>query len=139
MELADLDRARLRVVEEPVGRLRRRSPGPDPDLVRVLTLRRLLETVADADRRIELAIETKHPTRFGGLVERRLAEMLREFGWSGKTAPLRVMSFSYVALQRMQKLAPALPLVMLIDKARHWPVLNRWSRTTGSSARGSTR
>ena len=28
-----------------------------------------------------------------------------------------------VALQRMQKLAPRLPLVMLIDKARHWPVL----------------
>jgi len=33
------------------------------------------------------------------------------------------MSFSYVALQRMQKLAPRLRLVMLIDKARHWPVL----------------
>ena len=79
--------ARVRVVEEPVGRLRRRGRGPDPDLVRVLTLRRLFETVADADRRIELAIETKHPTRFGGLVERRLAELLAEFGWSGKDSP----------------------------------------------------
>ena len=36
---------------------------------------------------------------------------------------MRVMSFSYVALQRMQRLAPRLPLVMLIDKARHWPML----------------
>ena len=47
----------------------------------MLTLRKLLETVADYDRRVEVAIETKHPTRFGGLVEKRLVEMLREFGW----------------------------------------------------------
>ncbi len=33
------------------------------------------------------------------------------------------MSFSYVALQRMQRLAPDLRLVMLIEKARHWPML----------------
>jgi glycerophosphoryl diester phosphodiesterase len=33
------------------------------------------------------------------------------------------MSFSNVALQRMQRLAPGLRLVMLIDKARHWPML----------------
>ena len=47
----------------------------------MLTLRKLLETVADYDRRVELAIETKHPTRYGGLVERRLVELLRDFGW----------------------------------------------------------
>ena len=33
------------------------------------------------------------------------------------------MSFSYTALQRMRKLAPAVPVVMLIDKKRHWPML----------------
>jgi glycerophosphoryl diester phosphodiesterase len=33
------------------------------------------------------------------------------------------MSFSYVALQRVQRLAPDLPLVMLLEHARHWPVL----------------
>ena len=48
------------------------APDADPELGRVLTLRKLLETVADYDRRVELAIETKHPTRYGGLVERRL-------------------------------------------------------------------
>jgi glycerophosphoryl diester phosphodiesterase len=95
----------------------------DPDLDNVLTLRRLLETVADAERRVELAIETKHPTRYGGLVERRVVEALAEFGWAGADSPVRVMSFSYVALQRMQRLAPGLRLVMLIDKARHWPIL----------------
>ncbi|MFN8192301.1 MAG: glycerophosphodiester phosphodiesterase family protein, partial [Nocardioidaceae bacterium] len=90
---------------------------------KVLTLRRLLETVADYDRHVEIAIETKHPTRYGGLVERRLAEMLRHFGWHRAGSPARVMSFSYNAMQRMQKLTPDLPLVMLIDKRRAWPVL----------------
>ena len=33
------------------------------------------------------------------------------------------MSFSYVALQRMQRLAPDVRLVMLIDKSRNWPML----------------
>ncbi len=33
------------------------------------------------------------------------------------------MSFSYVALQRMRRLAPELRLVMLVEHARHWPVL----------------
>ena len=39
---------------------------PDRDKSQILTLRRLLETVAAADRRVELAIETKHPTRYAG-------------------------------------------------------------------------
>ena len=47
----------------------------------VLTLRKLLETVADYDRRVEVAIETKHPTRYGGLVEKRVAELLHDFSW----------------------------------------------------------
>ena len=51
-----------------------RRPTATSELDRVLTLRKLLETVADYDRRVELAIETKHPTRYGGLVERRLVE-----------------------------------------------------------------
>jgi glycerophosphoryl diester phosphodiesterase len=33
------------------------------------------------------------------------------------------MSFSYVALQRIRRLAPDLRVVMLIEHARHWPVL----------------
>ena len=35
------------------------------------------------------------------------------------------MSFSCTALQRMQRLAPGVPLVMLIEKAHHWPMLRR--------------
>jgi glycerophosphoryl diester phosphodiesterase len=123
MELADLDRLEFSSWKNPWAALDDEVDGPDDDLDKVLTLRRLLETVADADRPIKLAIETKHPTRYGGLVERRLVEALDEFGWTGQDSPVRVMSFSNVALQRMQRLAPRLPLVMLIDKARHWPML----------------
>ncbi|QIQ03885.1 glycerophosphodiester phosphodiesterase family protein [Streptomyces liangshanensis] len=52
----------------------------DRDLTSVLTLERLLELVADAGRPIQLAIETKHPTRWAGQVEERLLELLRRFG-----------------------------------------------------------
>ena len=91
------------------------APDTDPELAKVLTLRRLLETVASYPRRVELAIETKHPTRYAGLVERRLVRLLDEFGWAGKDSPARVMSFSWVALRRTRRLAPDLELVMLVD------------------------
>ncbi|HEU4489927.1 MAG TPA: glycerophosphodiester phosphodiesterase family protein, partial [Jiangellales bacterium] len=45
---------------------------PDRTLTGILTLERLLGTVLDAGRPLELAIETKHPTRYAGLVERTL-------------------------------------------------------------------
>jgi glycerophosphoryl diester phosphodiesterase len=101
------------------------APDRDADLDGVLTLRTLLETVADYDRRVELAIETKHPTRYGGLVEKRVADMLRDFGWLGRESPARVMSFSHTALQRMERLAPGLPLVQLVEHAAYLPMLRR--------------
>jgi glycerophosphoryl diester phosphodiesterase len=123
MELADLDQLEFASWKNPWATLDNAGPDRDRERDGVLTLRRLLETVAEADRPIELAIETKHPTRYGGLVERRLVEALSDFGWDSEESPVRVMSFSYVALQRVQRLAPHLRLVMLIEKARHWPVL----------------
>ncbi len=90
------------------------------DRSKLLTLRRLLATVADAGRPLELAIETKHPTRYGALVERTLVDLLDEFGWAhpapGQTSPVRVMSFSLLAMRRMRALAPALPLVYLMER-----------------------
>ncbi len=105
------------------------APDLDPRMVSVLTLRKLLETVADYERRVEVAIETKHPTRYGGLVEKRVAELLHDFGWDaspdGEPSPVRVMSFSFGALQRMARLAPAVPVVQLMDRASYWPMLRR--------------
>ena len=62
------------------------APDRDAGDGSVLTLRKLLETVADYDRRVEVAIETKHPTRYGGLVERRVVDLLRDFGWDRPAA-----------------------------------------------------
>ena len=45
---------------------------PDRNRGELLTLRALLTAVAAADRRVDLAIETKHPTRYAGQVERKL-------------------------------------------------------------------
>ncbi len=82
----------------------------------VLTLRRLLELVADHDRPVELAVETKHPLRQGAALEGRLAELLRELGMQTKGSPVRVMSFSVAALVRARRLLPDLDAVFLFDK-----------------------
>ncbi len=125
MELAELDQLDFASWKNPWADLDDEAPPRDERLDRVLTLRTLLETVADYDRRVEVAIETKHPTRYGGLVERRLVELLRDFGWDRIGSPARVMSFSWTALQRVERLAPAVPLVQLMDRARQWPMTRR--------------
>lgn len=125
MELAELDQLDFAAWKNPWAELDDEAPARDERLDRVLTLRALFETMADYDRRVEIAVETKHPTRYGGLVERRLVELLRDFGWDRPGSPARVMSFSWTALQRVERLAPAVPLVQLVDKAHHWPVLRR--------------
>src|SRR5829696_2385061 len=123
MNLAELDELDFASWKSPWSELDDEAPLRDPEDGKVLTLRRLLETVADYDRRVEMAIETKHPTRYRGLVERRLVETLGDFGWDGAGSPARVMSFSLNAVNRVRKLAPGLDVVMLVDKAHHWPVL----------------
>ena len=85
----------------------------------VLTLERLLELVADAGRRVELAIETKHPTRWAGQVEDRLMLLLKRFGLdapdpSGQSR-VRVMSFSARSLHRVRASSPTLPTVYLMQ------------------------
>jgi len=125
MELHELSELDFAAWKNPWAELDDEAPDSDPELGRVLTLRKLLETVADLDRRVEVAIETKHPTRYGGLVERRVAELLTEFGWEKEGSPARVMSFSHTALQRVRRLAPEVPVVQLVDKAHLWPMLRR--------------
>ena len=87
---------------------------------RVLTLDALLSYVRDCGRPVEVAIETKHPTRYAGLVERRLVEVLDRFGWAhprlGDAVPVRVMSFSWLSLRRMRSLAPSIPTVQLLER-----------------------
>ncbi|MEQ6902957.1 glycerophosphodiester phosphodiesterase family protein [Nocardioides sp. YIM 152588] len=125
MDLAELSELDFASWKNPWSDMDDEAPERDHSMDGVLTLRRLLETVADYDRPIEVAIETKHPTRYGGLVERRLVEVLRDFGWDRAGAPVRVMSFSFTALQRVERLAPEIKLVQLVDKANYWSMLRR--------------
>ncbi|MEU6124611.1 glycerophosphodiester phosphodiesterase [Streptomyces sp. NPDC047123] len=95
------------------------SAGADTS---VLTLERLLELVAESNasgRRVRLAIETKHPTRWAGQVEERLLLLLKRFGLDTPPeegpSPVRVMSFSARSLHRVRAASPALPTVYLMQ------------------------
>jgi glycerophosphoryl diester phosphodiesterase len=107
--------------------------GVAPDRIEhgggVLTLEVLLGLVHDAAAPIRLLVETKHPTRYQGLVEKELVDLLGRFGWAGTppSAPsLRrpadmanrvvVMSFAPTAVRRVKLLAPDIPTVLLLDR-----------------------
>jgi len=80
----------------------------------VLTLDRLLDVVGETGTR--LLIETKHPTRYAGLVEQQLVRLLAEHGMAGAGSRVAVMSFSVVALRRIRLLAPQLATVQLYQR-----------------------
>lgn len=85
----------------------------------LLTLETLFELIVSAPRPLDLVIETKHPTRYAGLVEERVAAMIRRFGLDRPkpTDPrARVMSFSEIALRRMRTIAPAVHTVLLMSR-----------------------
>ena len=95
----------------------------------VLTLEMLLGLVHDADRDVKLLIETKHPTRYAGLVEKTLVDVLARFGWAGREGPPQtvrqpadpdsrvvVMSFAPTAVRRVKLLAPDIPTVLLLER-----------------------
>lgn len=104
-----------------------REPIVDDDRIRdaqrrVLTFDRLLELFVDSGHPVQLYVETKHPTRWGGLVEQRVVAALRRFGLIDRRdgagpagTPVVVMSFSPMAVRRLRELAPALPAVLLFD------------------------
>ncbi|KUJ65594.1 glycerophosphodiester phosphodiesterase [Streptomyces albus subsp. albus] len=104
---------------------REESPDWDPvpgELTSVLTLERLLELFTEVragGRPLQLAVETKHPTRWAGQVEERLLHLLKRFGLADPPAdapsPIRVMSFSARSLHRVQAAAPTLPTVYLMQ------------------------
>ncbi len=100
-----------------------RSAGweePAWDRMSVLTLERLLEVVHDWTDPVELAVETKHPTRYAGLVELALTELLARFGMTRPDADgrsrVRVMSFAATSLRRVHALAPQVPTVYLLRR-----------------------
>jgi glycerophosphoryl diester phosphodiesterase len=84
----------------------------------VLTLERLLTTAKEAGRPLRVLVETKHPTRFGGAVERELVALLHRLDLQDdQMVRVTAMSFSASALARLRRLAPTLPTVFLTDLA----------------------
>ncbi|MGH3917324.1 MAG: glycerophosphodiester phosphodiesterase [Pseudonocardiaceae bacterium] len=93
--------------------------GPRPEETGLLTLDGLLGFISDWPKPVQLFVETKHPVRYGGLVETKLVALLARHGLAApehrEESPVFVMSFSTLALRRIRAEAPALPTVALIS------------------------
>ena len=98
-----------------------------PDLTRVdtgvLTLDELVGLVLDWNRPVKIFIETKHPVRYGALVESKVLALLHRHGIASPASADRsravVMSFSAAAVWRIRRAAPLLPTVLLGDTSRY--------------------
>ena len=117
-ELAELDFASWKAHHEE----RRSGDGwgeSDLERGRVLTLERLLQ-LAIEHASVQLHVETKHPTRYGGLVERALVDLLERYEVAGRLSPsasrVTVMSFAPTSLRRVHSLAPLLPTILLLPR-----------------------
>jgi glycerophosphoryl diester phosphodiesterase len=124
-DLADLDFASWKARQgDPLLEAAWEEAEQDPERRSVLTLERLLQLALDSRtpsrRRVELHVETKHPTRYGGLVERSLVELLDRYGLatplSRSVSPVTVMSYAATSLRRVHAMAPLLPTVYLMDR-----------------------
>ncbi|MEW2413791.1 glycerophosphodiester phosphodiesterase family protein [Streptomyces sp. NPDC046866] len=99
-----------------------RWKGEEHRGAQVLLFEDLLKEALAADRPVGLAVETKHPTRAGGRLEAELVRVLKDHGLAdGSDGRVEVMSFSRNALVRLNRLAPGLPAVYLIERSLRPP------------------
>ncbi len=120
-DLAELDFAGWKAAQTGADPLLEASwESPDTDAGKVLTLERLLELASSQARPVQLHVETKHPTRYGPLVERTLVDLLERFGlarpMTRSVSQVTVMSFAAISLRRLHVLAPSVPTVYLMGK-----------------------
>jgi glycerophosphoryl diester phosphodiesterase len=89
----------------------------------LLTLDALVKLVLEWRRPVKLFIETKHPVRYGSLVESKVLALLQRYGIATPASADRsravVMSFSAAAMWRIRRAAPMLPTVLLGDTSRY--------------------
>ncbi|NKY49926.1 glycerophosphodiester phosphodiesterase [Nocardia vermiculata] len=90
----------------------------------VLTLRELITLVLDwRSRPTKLFIETKHPVRYGALVESKVLAELQRYGIAAPASADHsravVMSFAATAVWRIRRAAPLLPTVLLGESSRY--------------------
>ncbi|MCW2713330.1 MAG: Glycerophosphoryl diester phosphodiesterase [Frankiales bacterium] len=133
-DLTDLDFASWKAAQaDPNLAAAWREMERDPERKGVLTLERLiqlsLDSTAPSGRPVQLHVETKHPTRYGGLVERALVDLLERYGVARPAtraqSRISVMSYAVTSLRRVHVLAPLLPTVCLFDRV---PVRHRDGR-----------
>jgi glycerophosphoryl diester phosphodiesterase len=101
---------------------------PDESERGVLTLESLLDLVKDSPG-VKLFVETKHPVRYGGLVEAKLVAMLRRYGLARpkykEDSQVVMMSFSSRAVRRVRGHTATLPTVLLLENLS----VARWDGT----------
>ncbi len=92
----------------------------DNEPQRVLTFDTLLELVVASRPDLTLFVESKHPARFPGRTESKVAATLSRFGLtrpeSKDEARVVLMSFSTLAVRKLRERTPRLPTVQLIEK-----------------------
>ncbi|MEY2851085.1 MAG: hypothetical protein RJA96_956 [Actinomycetota bacterium] len=74
-----------------------------------MTLEELL--ILARDNKKELAIETKHPVPTGSMVERKVLQLLAE---EKPVADIHIMSFSWLALEKVRMISPKQSTVALL-------------------------
>lgn len=119
--VSDMTLAQLRELDYGSWHPSRRSNGCHGE-TGLLTLDELVSLVLDWSRPVKLFIETKHPVRYGALVESKVLALLHRYGIaSPASADLSravVMSFSAAAVWRIRRAAPMLPTVLLGETSR---------------------
>ncbi|WP_024801320.1 glycerophosphodiester phosphodiesterase [Nocardia sp. BMG51109] len=112
------------VSEMSLEELRQLDFGDDGATADVLTLGELISLVLDwRSRPTKLFIETKHPVRYGALVEAKVLAELQRFGIAAPASADHsravVMSFAATAMWRIRRSAPLLPTVLLGESSRY--------------------
>ena len=95
------------------------TPSPNAEQRRMITLAELLDLVARARARgvdVGVAIETKHPNPRGLELEDRVPALLAPYDWTSAGSPVRLLSFSLPALERLGRLLPDLERTLLIER-----------------------
>jgi len=96
-----------------------KTPPGEPE-TGLLTLDALLGLVTETAPDTRLFIETKHPVRYGPLVEAKLIALLARHGLAKPAHPdesrVVLMSFSALAVRRIRRYSPTLPTVLLLDR-----------------------
>ncbi|MEK8069407.1 glycerophosphodiester phosphodiesterase [Rhodococcoides navarretei] len=104
--------------------LARLNYGDADEPAELLTLHDLISLVLDwTSKPVKLFIETKHPVRYGSLIESRVLDELHTFGIgapaSADHSRAVIMSFAPSAVWRVRRSAPMLPTVLLGDSSHY--------------------